>query len=134
MATTNKMNLNLINLDCTQWNKADWNDAYNQYCAHNQFGVMTKREYYDFVHRNHNRIKTVAQPLSDELRNKWLAGRRNARLWAKKRGCGMDGRLLVAGIVEQRDADALNIAERAEDIAVDTMQRLDYLIEKVRSK
>lgn len=80
------MHANIINLPCDQWTKEDWNNAYSQYCRHNQFGVMDKRQYYDFVHNNHKRLKDRDTPLSAELVSKWSAGRKNARLWAEKHG------------------------------------------------
>lgn len=80
------MNLNIINLLCDQWTKEDWSNAYSQYCRYNQFGVMDKRQYYDFVRNNHQRLKDRDTPLSAELASKWSAGRRNARLWAEKHG------------------------------------------------
>lgn len=126
------METNTVNLDCTQWDKATWQDAYAQYCQHNMFGSKTKREYYEFVKERHNRLKLAEQPLSDELKRKWTIGRRNARLWAKKHGCDMNGRLRSDVAREQRDNDALEVALRAEDAAVSTHQRLEYLIEKVR--
>jgi len=85
------MNLNLINLDCSEWSKADWVDAYSQYCLTNMFGPKTKREYYDFVMNNHKRLKSAREPLSEELRNKWSNGFKNATVWAKKRKCNMYG-------------------------------------------
>ena len=124
------MNLNLINLEPAQWTKTDWQDAYAQYCQHNLHGPKTKREYYDMVISNFAKI--TPQPLSDELKRKWTSGKRNARLWAKKHGCNMNGRLRSDIAREQRDNDALETALRAEDIAVDTQQRLEYLIERVR--
>lgn len=126
------MNLNLINLEPAQWNKADWQDAYAQYCQHNLHGPKTKREYYDMVIANFAKI--TSQPLSDELKHKWTIGKRSARLWAKKHGCDMNGRLLSVVELEKRNADALVVAERAENVAIDTMGKLDYLIEKVRHK
>lgn len=126
------MNLNLINLDCTEWSRADWQDAYDQYCQHNMFGAKTKREYYEFVKERHNRLKLAEQPLSDELKRTWTIGRQNARLWAKKHGCDMNGRLRSDIACEKRNNDALETALRAEDVAVDTQQRLDYLIERVK--
>lgn len=81
------MHANIINLPCDQWSKTDWQDAYSQYCQHNQFGQKTKRQYYDFVRNNHQRLKDRDTPLSAELASKWSAGRRNARLWAEKHGC-----------------------------------------------
>lgn len=86
------MNLNLINLDCTQWRKTDWQDAYNEYCQHNLYGAKTKREYYDMVIANFKKI--APQPLSEELRNTWANGWKNAVVWAKKRKCNMNGELL----------------------------------------
>lgn len=86
------MNLNLINLDCTQWSKTDWQDAYNEYCKHNLYGAKTKREYYDMVIANFKKI--APQPLSEELRNTWTNGWNKAVVWAKKRKCNMNGVLL----------------------------------------
>lgn len=80
------MNADIINKPCTEWDKETWQDAYSKYCQHNQFGQMTKRQYYDFVCKNHQRIKDRDTPLSAELASKWSAGRRNARLWAEKHG------------------------------------------------
>lgn len=128
------MNLNLINKYCDEWTREDWVEAYAQHCANPFDKVMTKREYYDFVRERHSRLKLAEQPLSDELKRKWTIGKRNARLWAKKHGCDMNGRLLSVVELEKRNADALAMAERAEETAVGTMQRLDYLIEKVRAK
>lgn len=80
------MNTDIINKPCTEWDKSTWNNAYSQYCQHNQFGQMTKRQYYDFVCNNHKRLKDRDAPLSAELASKWSAGRRNTRLWAEKVG------------------------------------------------
>lgn len=88
------MNLNLINLDCTEWNKNDWRDAYAEYCSHNAYGPKTKKEYYDFVNARFNQLKSVARPLSDELSNKWANGFKNASVWAKKHKCNINGELL----------------------------------------
>lgn len=87
------MNLNLINLDCTQWSKADWNDAYNQYCQHNMFGAKTKREYYDMVIANFEKLAHDKKQFH-ELNQKWLQGWRNAVVWAKKRKCNINGESL----------------------------------------
>lgn len=124
------MNLNLVNLDCTEWSRSDWQDAYDQYCQHNMFGKKTKREYYDMVVANFAKINP--QPLSDELKEKWTRGFWNAALWAKKHGCDMNGRLWSDIAREQRNNDALKTALRAEDVAWDTKRKLDYLIERVR--
>ena len=124
------MNLNIVTLDCKEWSKDDWRDAYAQYCKHNQFGPMTKREYYNFVNDRHKRLREASESPSKEFMDNHARGWRNAVQWAKKRGCDINGRLLVAAIAEKRDADALAVAERAEDLAINTMQRLDHLIKK----
>lgn len=85
------MNLDIINLEPAQWNKATWNEAYDQYCKSNMFGAKTKREYYDFVLARGERLKYVAQPLSEELRDKWSNGFKNASVWAKKHKCNQYG-------------------------------------------
>ena len=85
------MNLNIINLDCDQWDKQTWNEAYCLYCKTNMFGPKTKREYFDMVTANHNRLKNNTRPLSEELRSKWSNGFGNASVWAKKRKCNMCG-------------------------------------------
>ena len=81
------MILDIINLEPAQWDKATWNCAYSEYCKSNMFGAKTKREYYDFVLARSERLKSVAQPLSEELRDKWSNGFRNASVWAKNRKC-----------------------------------------------
>ena len=68
------MNLNLINLDYTEWSRADWTDAYTAYCKTNLFGPMSKREYYDWVRSRLDRQKSVAEPLSKDLATKWTNG------------------------------------------------------------
>lgn len=119
------MNLHIVNLDPTEWDKQTWRDAYAGYCEHNMYGEMTKREYYDWVLERNK--KMAPEPLSDELKRKWTIGKRNARLWAKKHGCDMNGRLLTD--VPQKDAVA--IAEHAEEIAIDALQ---YAKERKRRK
>lgn len=116
------MNLNLINKYCDEWTKTDWQDAYDQYCQHNMFGAKTKREYYEFVKERHNRLKLAEQPLSDELKRTWTIGGKNAALWAKKHDCDMNGRLLS----DIPPKDAVAIAERAEEIAIDTTLKMSY--------
>lgn len=126
------MNLNLINLDCTEWSRSDWQDAYAQYCKNNMYGPKTKKEYYDFVNERYKRLREHAETPSREFLDNHTRGWRNAVRWAKKHGCDMNGRLRSDIAREQRDNDALEIARRAEDIAWDTQQRLDYLIERVK--
>lgn len=88
------MNLNLINLDYTQWGKNDWLDAYTAYCKTNLFGPMSKREYYDWVRSRLDRQKSLAEPLSKDLAAKWTNGFKNASVWAKKRKCNQWGQSL----------------------------------------
>lgn len=88
------MNLNLINLDYTEWSRADWTDAYTAYCKTNLFGLMSKREYYDWVRSRLDRQKSVAEPLSKDLATKWANGFKNASVWAKKRKCNQWGQSL----------------------------------------
>lgn len=116
------MNLNLINKYCDEWDKQTWQDAYAAYCKNNMFGQMTKREYFDFVQDRHKQLKLAEQPLSDELKRTWTIGRQNARLWAKKHGCDMNGRLLS----DVPNKDAIAIAEHAEEIAIDTALKMSY--------
>lgn len=104
------MNLNIINKDCTEWDKDTWNDAYRQYCLTNMFGPKTKREYFDMVTANHKRLKEQSEPLSDELSTSWLRGFKNARLWAKKHGCNRDG------VLDVDVTPAINIKELADDV------------------
>lgn len=85
---------NIINLDCWVWDKQTWQYAYTEYCKTNMFGPKTKREYYNMVVANHEHLKSAKLKLSDELRNKWTNGFKNASVWAKKRGCDMNGVLL----------------------------------------
>lgn len=88
------MNLNLINLDYNEWSRADWTDAYDSYCKTNMFGPMSKREYYDWVRGRLDRQKSVAEPLSKDLADKWANGFKNASVWAKKRKCNQWGQSL----------------------------------------
>lgn len=107
------MNLNIINLDCTEWSRADWNDAYSQYCKTNMFGKKSKREYYDMVVANHNRLKSTREPLSEELCRQWTNGFKNASVWAKNHKCNQWGQSLENSR-PQVDLDAL--ADDVKDI------------------
>ena len=128
------MNLNLINLDCTEWSKADWNDAYNHYCQHNMFGPKTKQEYYDMVIRNFQKLAAQQKPLSDELKEQWLRGWRGAVAYARDKKCDMNGQLIVISQKHNQDLLAKDIAEDAKEIAVDTAQKLDYLINVAKQR
>lgn len=122
------MNLNLINLDCTQWSKADWNDAYNQYCRHNMFGEKTKREYWDFVHERHNALKTATQSLNSEAINKWINGFKNAAIWAKEHQCDMNGAQIDAAVPKDIN-ERLN---QIENITCDNAYKLDTIVSRIK--
>lgn len=128
------MNINLTNIPPTEWSKADWQEAYAEYCKANMYGPKTKKEYYDFVLGRHKRLEEAHKPTPPELLNKWTRGRQEAIMWAKKHGCDLNGRLLSGVRAEQDNRSAIDVANRAEDIAVDTMQRLDYLIEVAKNR
>lgn len=104
------MNLNIINLDCSQWSKSDWVDAYNAYCRANMFGPKTKKEYYDMVVANHKHLNSIAQPLSNDLVSKWTNGFKNASVWAKKRKCNQWGQSL------ENSRPEINLEELQNDI------------------
>lgn len=125
------MNLNLINLPPTEWSKDDWRDAYADYCKGNMYGPKTKKEYYDFVLERHKRLEEAHEPTPPELLQKWVEGRRAAEAWARKRGCNLNGRLLTDVRAEAEDRSTREIAERAEDMAVESVQRLDDLDERI---
>ena len=128
------MNLNLINLDCQHWTRDDWREAYANYCKTNQFGAKTKKEYYDMVCANHAHLREKNTPCSMELLQKWLAGRRAAAEWAKRHGCDLNGRLLTKVHAGHRDTTTREIAERAEDIACASMQKLDIILQRMHRK
>ena len=128
------MNLNLINLPPSEWSKDDWRDAYADYCKHNIFGPKTKKEYYDMVLERYKRLEEMCKPTPPELLQQWVEGRRAAKAWARWRGCDMNGRMLLQVRAEVEDRVTREIAERAEDIAVDTMQRLDYIVESIKKR
>lgn len=125
------MNLNLINLHPKDWSKDDWRDAYAEYCKANIKGPKTKQEYYDFVLERHKRLEEAHKPTPPELLQKWVEGRRAAKAWARKRGCDLNGRLLTDVRAEAEDRSTREIAERAEDMAVESVQRLDDLDERI---
>lgn len=125
------MNINLVNLPPTKWSKDDWRDAYADYCKGNMYGPKTKKEYYDFVLERHKRLEEAHKPTPPELLQKWVEGRRAAKAWARKRGCDLNGRLLTDVRAEAEDRSTREIAERAEDMAVESVQRLDDLDEKI---
>lgn len=126
------MNLNLVNLPPTEWSKDDWRDAYADYCKHNLLGPKTKKEYYDMVLERYKQLEEAHKPTPPELLQQWVEGRRAAKEWARKRGCDLNGRLLTDVRAEAEDRSTREVAERAEDIAVDTMQRLDFLVEQAK--
>ena len=126
------MNLDLVNLPPTEWTKDDWRNAYAGYCKGNMFGPKTKKEYYDFVLERHKRLEETFKPMSPELLQKWVEGRRAAKAWARKRGCDLNGRLLSDVRAEAEDRSTREIAERAEDMGIESIQRLDNLDERIK--
>lgn len=88
------MNLNLINLSPSEWSKTDWTDAYSQALLGNICAGMSKQEYYDFVMANYKTLEERDNPLSQELKDKWTAGRKSVQAWTKWRDCDIDGVLL----------------------------------------
>lgn len=114
------MNLNLINLDYTEWSRDDWLDAYTAYCKTNLFGPMSKREYYDWVRNRLDRQKSLAEPLSKDLMDKWTNGFKNASVWAKKRKYTQCGQSLEDSR-PQVDLDAL--ANDVKEIQWQLMQK-----------
>lgn len=128
------MNLNLINLHPKDWSKDDWRDAYAEYCKANIKGPKTKQEYYDMVMENFRKMDERNKPISQELLDKWTRGRRAAKAWARKRGCDLNGRLLTDVRAEADDRNTREIAERAEDMAVESVQRIDDFVETIRRR
>ena len=128
------MNIRLINLEPAQWTKDDWRDAYAEYCQYDMFGPKTKREYYDMVMENHRKEEERNKPLSEELKEQWLRGWRNARLWARRHGCDRNGRSIWLSRQACEEADARELAERAENIAIEAINRLDYLVEVAKKR
>lgn len=125
------MNLNLTNIPPTEWSKDDWRDAYADYCKGNMYGPKTKKEYYDFVLERHKRLEKAHKPTPPELLKKWVEGRQAAIMWAKKHGCDLNGRFLSEVRAKNEDRSTREIAERAEDMAAESVQRLDDWDEKI---
>ena len=126
------MNINLTNIPPTEWTKDDWREAYTEYCKANMFGPKTKRQYYDMVLERHKRLEEARKPVSSELLQKWVEGRRAAKEWARKRGCDLNGRLLTDVRAEAEDRSTREIAERAEELGIESIQRLDNLDERIK--
>lgn len=123
------MNLNLVNLDPINWSKTDWNDAYNQYCQHNMFGPKSKLDFYNMVLENFHKLAQQQKPLSDELSEQWLKGWRNAVAYARANKCDMNGCQATSA---DDTRETREVASRAEEIAIDTKRRLDYLEEEAK--
>lgn len=109
-----------LELDCSKWSRETWQTAYAEYCQKNIYGPMTKREYYDFVQKRCNRIKTAWEPLSGELQNTWTTGWRSATRWAKERKCNMNGES-IENIKPQVDINQL--ANDVKDLQWATMNK-----------
>lgn len=125
------MNIRLINLPPTEWSKDDWRDAYADYCKGNMYGPKTKKEYYDMVLERYKKLEEMHKPTPPELLQEWVEGRRAAKEWARKRGCDLNGRLLTDVRAEAENRSTREIAERAEDMAVESVQRLDDWDKKI---
>lgn len=126
------MNLNIVNLHPKDWSRTDWQDAYKEYCKGNMFGPKTKQDYYNMVLENYKKLANQNKPLSDELAKQWLEGWRSAVNYARVHKCDRNGTPLSAQT--KRDEDALTIAERAEDMAVDSVQKVEHLVKILRRK
>ena len=98
------------------------------------FGTKTKREYYEMVLENHKKLEEREKPISQELLNEWSRGRHAAKAWAKEHGCDINGCSIKDSIKKTNDIDAKEIAEKAEFIAIETSQKLDYLIDTAKQR
>ena len=127
-------NFDWVNQKPSEYTKETWQYLYAEYCKTQMFGPKTKKEYYDMVMENQRKAEERDKPISQELLDQWTRGRRAAIAWARKRGCDLNGRLLSDVRAEVEDRGTREIAERAEEVAVDTMQRLDYIIESIRKR
>lgn len=123
------MNLNLINLPPTDWNRDDWRDAYAQYCQANMFGPKTKKEYYDMVLARHAKFES-ASSIEPGLLATWSAGRRAAKEWARKRGCDMNGRLLIDIAREKQER---SMDDMRDDIT-DLQQTVRGVVKHIRQR
>lgn len=112
------MNTRIINLDYTQWEKNDWLDAYTAYCKTNMFGAKTKREYYDMVITNFEKL--AKKPDFHELNRKWLQGWRNAVAYAKKHKCNMYGQDLESC---KPQVDLNELANDVKELQWELMQK-----------
>ena len=74
------------------------------------------------------------KPISQELLDEWTRGRRAAKAWARQHGCDLNGRLLSDVRAEADDRSTREIAERAEDMAVESVQRIDDFVETIRRR
>ena len=126
------MNLNIVNLHPKDWSRTDWQNAYKEYCKGNMFGPKTKQEYYNMVLENYKKLANQNKPLSDELAKQWLKGWRAAVAYARQHKCDINGCELCPD--QQRNTDALLVAEDAKEIAVDTAQKLEYLINVAKKR
>lgn len=123
------MNLNLINLSPTDWSRDDWRDAYAQYCQTNMFGPKTKKEYYDMVLARHAKFEPSTS-IEPSLLATWRAGRCAAKEWAHKRGCDMNGRLLID---IARDKQERNMEDMRDDIT-DLQQAMRSVVKHIRRR
>ena len=123
-----------ITKDPKDWSKETWQGAYAQYCQTNMFGPKTKREYYDMVIANFQKLAAQQKPLSDALKEQWLKGWRSAVAYARQHKCDINGRRIEVNRQTIEDRSAIETSLRAEEIAIDTAQKLDYLINVAKKR
>lgn len=122
----------IITTDPPQWTKDEWRELYTEYCKTNPDGPKTKKEYYDMVMARYQKRVERERPVSPELMQEWIAGRRAAKEWARAHGCNLNGELITTAIAEQRNTDALQVAENAREIAIDASLKFDCVLEEIR--
>ena len=121
----------IITTDPPQWTKDEWRELYAEYCKTNPDGPKTKKEYYDMVMARYQKRVERERPVSPELMQEWIAGRRAAKEWARAHGCNLNGELITNVCAETKERSTREIAEKAENIAIESVHRLDDLDEKI---
>ena len=127
-------NFDWVNQKPSEYTKETWQYLYAEYCKTQMFGPKTKKEYYDMVMENFRKMDERNKPISQELLDQWTRGRRAAKAWARQHGCDLNGRLLSDVRAEADDRSTREIAERAEDMAVESVQRIDDFVESIRRR
>lgn len=102
--------------------KAIWQKNYEEYCKTNLYGQMTKKQYFDFVNARAEELSAKNRPLSPELLAKWSYGRKQAKIYAQKRGCDING-VSIARKQEERTSDRILTAiDDIKDLQWSVMQ------------